>query len=270
MLSPCLFTWHKKSYKLMMAISTLPWMLFLYTEATTPITSNIRVDLAILGPIYLLSFIAWFAIFITGVLHRKSQPKNQEAQAEPHLKIKRQGIDIVDKQLGSAIVENESDKQALEAFIKSLVILAETRDYDSVAAPFSGFKNIEAENEGATFIVPGKKIYNAIIHVERDQEPPYASRPIVANLGLLFESNAVHLSDIQNIFGGWYRDPADGVVASFAGAYFNPRMIAPTADYFLYVSTTEGNIDKLNSNSPIEMIGACWHDNRYDKENRPW
>ena len=76
MLLPCLFTRHKRSAKLAMAIATLPWLLFLYTEATTPTTSNIRADLAILGPIYLLSFIAWIAVFVAGVLHRSPQYKH--------------------------------------------------------------------------------------------------------------------------------------------------------------------------------------------------
>ncbi len=66
MLLPCLFNWHKKSAKLIMAISALPWMLFLYTEASIPVSSNIRVDLAILGPIYLLSAIIWVVIFVAG------------------------------------------------------------------------------------------------------------------------------------------------------------------------------------------------------------
>lgn len=68
MLSPCLFNWHKKFAKVLMAIAVLPWVLFMYTEATIPVSSNIRVDLAILGPIYLLSAIIWVIIFIRGRL----------------------------------------------------------------------------------------------------------------------------------------------------------------------------------------------------------
>lgn len=68
MLLPCLFNWHKKLTKVIMAIMALPWVLFMYTEATIPMSSNIRVDLAILGPIYLLSVIIWVIIFIRGRL----------------------------------------------------------------------------------------------------------------------------------------------------------------------------------------------------------
>jgi hypothetical protein len=68
MLLPCLFNWHKKFAKVLMTITILPWVLFMYTEATIPVSSNIRVDLAILGPIYLLSVIIWVIIFITGRL----------------------------------------------------------------------------------------------------------------------------------------------------------------------------------------------------------
>lgn len=68
MLFPCLFNWHKKLAKVMMTITALPWVLFMYTEATIPMSSNIRVDLAILGPIYLLSAITWVIIFIRGRL----------------------------------------------------------------------------------------------------------------------------------------------------------------------------------------------------------
>jgi len=68
MLLPCLLNWHKKLAKIIMAISALPWMLFLYTESTIPMLSSIRVDLAILGPIYLLSVIIWVIIFIRGRL----------------------------------------------------------------------------------------------------------------------------------------------------------------------------------------------------------
>jgi|GEM_PF-6008030 len=68
MLLPCLFNWHKKIVKVIMVITSLPWMLFLYTEATIPVSSNIRADLAILGPIYLLSVIIWVVMFIVGRL----------------------------------------------------------------------------------------------------------------------------------------------------------------------------------------------------------
>lgn len=179
---------------------------------------------------------------------------------------------MLDYHSNSIFIENESDKQALDAFLKSLAILAETRDYVAVAAPFTdlGFKNLEEENEGATFRVYGNKIYNAVIHLDRDPEPPFAAKQVVVAIALLFEPGTVVLSDIQNIFGDWYRDPVDGERAALATSYFNPRVVAPTADYFLYANTTEDYVEMLSLTSPIESIGTTWRDDRYNTENRPW
>ncbi|WP_372662579.1 hypothetical protein [Hydrogenophaga sp.] len=166
---------------------------------------------------------------------------------------------------------NDSDKLALSAFMKALAILSKTRDYNAVAAPFADFKNLnEDENSGGTFRVHGEKIYNVIVHFEITQEPPHEFMPVVGNLGLLFETGAVTLSDVQEILGDWYRDPVDGVQASFADAYFNAKNIAPEADYLLCASTKEGYVETLNPSAPVEMISASWQDNRYNTENRPW
>lgn len=173
-----------------------------------------------------------------------------------------------------ATTGNDSDKKALSAFMAALVILSTTRDYNAVAAPFADFKNLnedeEGEKSGGTFRVHGEKIYNVIVHLEISQEPPHEFNPQVGNLGLLFETGTVTLSDVQELLGDWYRDPVDGVQASFADAYFNPKAIAPNANYRLSASTQEDFVETLNPSSPVEMISASWQDNRYDTENRPW
>jgi hypothetical protein len=173
-----------------------------------------------------------------------------------------------------ATTGNDSDKKALSAFMEALAILSTTRDYKAVAAPFADFENLsegaEGNNSGATFRVHGENIYNVIVHLDIAQEPLQASMPVVGNLGLLFETGAVTLSDVQELLGDWYRDPVDGVQASFADAYFNPKTIAPNASYLLSASTQEGFVETLNPGSPVEMISASWQDNRYDTEDRPW
>ncbi len=173
-----------------------------------------------------------------------------------------------------ATTGNDSDKKALSAFMEALVILSRTRDYNAVAAPFAGFKNLsegtEGDSSGGTFRVQGEKIYNVIVHFEITQDPPHAFTPQVGNLGLLFETGAVTLRDVQELLGDWYRDPVDGVQASFADAYFNPKTIAPEADYLLCASTREDFVETLKPGSPVEMISASWQDNRYDTANRPW
>jgi hypothetical protein len=170
-----------------------------------------------------------------------------------------------------ATTGNDSDKQALSAFMEALVILSKTRDYNAVAAPFAKFQNLNEElNSGGTFRVHGEKIYNVIVHLDRTEDPPHAHTSQVGNLGLLFETGAVTLADVQEILGDWYRDPVDGVQASFADAYFNPKVIAPEADYLLCGSTREDFVETLKPGSPIEMISAAWQDNRYDTANRPW
>lgn len=173
-----------------------------------------------------------------------------------------------------ATTGNDSDKKALAAFMEALVILSNTRDYNAVAAPFKEFENLsegaEAGHSGGTFRVHGEKIYNVIVHLDITQEPPHEFTPLVGNLGLLFETGEVTLSDVQEILGDWYRDPVDGVQASFADAYFNPKAIAPNASYLLSASTQEDFVETLNTSSPVEMISASWQDNRYDTEDRPW
>jgi hypothetical protein len=170
-----------------------------------------------------------------------------------------------------ATTGNDSDKQALSAFMEALVILSKTRDYNAVAAPFAKFQNLNEEPySGGTFRVHGEKIYNVIVHLDRTEDPPHTHTSQVGNLGLLFETGAVTLADVQEILGAWYRDPVDGVQASFADAYFNPKVISPEADYLLCASTQEAFIDTLKPGSPVEMISAAWKDNRHDTANRPW
>ncbi len=66
MLLPCFFSWHKKSARWLMAASEAPWAVFAYTEASFPTTSNIRVDLVLLGPVYLLGALVWLVVLIAG------------------------------------------------------------------------------------------------------------------------------------------------------------------------------------------------------------
>ena len=182
-----------------------------------------------------------------------------------------QGADMNPMSSQIATRGNDSDRQALSAFIEALVMLSRTRDYNAVAAPFAGFQNLKEEhNSGGTFRVHGKSIYNVIIHLDRTEDLPHTHTSQVGNLGLLFETGAVTLADVQEILGDWYRDPVDGVQASFADAYFNPKVIAPEADYLLCASTQEDFVEELEPGSPVEMISAAWQDNRYDKANRPW
>lgn len=68
MVLPSLLPWYGRRAKVAMLCFALPWLLFTYTEATIPTSANIRVDLAILGPVYLLCFIAWI---LTLVLFRR-------------------------------------------------------------------------------------------------------------------------------------------------------------------------------------------------------
>lgn len=72
MLLPCFFTWHKKSARKWMAATASPWAWFAYTEATTSTTSNIRVDLTLLGPVYLFVAAVWLVVFIAGRSPRES------------------------------------------------------------------------------------------------------------------------------------------------------------------------------------------------------
>jgi hypothetical protein len=97
-----------------------------------------------------------------------------------------------------------------------------------------------------------------------------APDPQVAALTAQFKPGRVRLGDLEASFGPWYRDPPDGDQASLASAYFNARLIHPSADFLLVAGTGAGYGRTLSRDEPADFLAATWADDRAVRQGRPW
>ncbi len=156
-----------------------------------------------------------------------------------------------------------------------LTVIARTRSFNEVTKYLDDHatrpRRFELADWGASYRFQRSTVMEIMIRSERvspGQRRADSNR--VVAIQAIFQPNKVRLSDLEVIFGHWYRDPPDGQKVSLASAYFNAKRIHPQASYFLLATTGAGYEEALSASEYAQTLAATWSDDRYSSTGRPW
>lgn len=166
-------------------------------------------------------------------------------------------------------------KEMLQRFRRSLEMVAAGAHYRQVVDGYGEFGELQersCEECQAASLYPDSStveaVHFSIKSTAADTSVSDQAAQTISTIQLEFKTGKVFLRDLEAEFGSWYRDPPEPRQVSYAGAYFNPKLISKDAQFFVYGVCNEYG-DSLCQDSEVNLVNVEPTDNRYVTD-RPW
>lgn len=153
----------------------------------------------------------------------------------------------------------------VELFRQAGARIAQRADVRAVLGVFGEFEaeTAQVQDSRAGALYPDSASVESIF-VALDERPGSDS---VRVLQLHFKEG-VTLGALEQRLGAWYRDPPEPVEVAFSSAYFNPKLVDPSARFLLRALVHEW-CDRFTPHTVADSLHIDYDDER-QVTDRPW